>query len=513
MPSKTRAVAPATVLTQQPTASPVGSAPILRLDFDIMHTVFRSIFDSLDRENRILPGFRAQHARIAARVCRQWESFAAACPWLWTFIEFSNRRQWKAGWEKQKLYLERAAGLPLDISIRGMLPSADNGALIMSSIADLLVPLAPSWKSLRVGPYGIRDYPCPMAAIQVLLERMQGLELPILEDLVMHAGVDYDELRSLPLWPGPGSTPNLRHVMLTDIPASYQSSMFDDLRLLSVYDQRLANYPVRALVEYLVNFIIRSPDLTTLSFVAPPKGFAPKDARVPMPIPSNIRRIIAQGALVESDLGSLTVQSDSGHLVSLLLNIVQFPLLIDMSEVNDDFPAISTRALPALAAYNPLKNLVVLHIQGPTDYPTPGPNGATDPSANVNHLAGALNAMKKLRVLFLNDIELNESHVMALGEVCPALEILSLADCKFPSIQVWDTMVKERFSSGITALKRLELTPLPWSEDEVDSNEYGALRSLKRRIKELVYEWEGDEDDRDDEDDTDDDDDDDDEDW
>lgn len=459
-----------------------------------MHAVFRDIFDALDREDHILPGFRAQQARIPARVCRQWETFAAACPWLWTFLEFSARRQWESGWKKQMLYLERSEGLPLDICIRGTLAFGDNATAIMTSIADILIPQAHRWKSLRAGPYGIHNIPCPMEALQVLLQRMQGLGFPSLEYLMMHADVTYEELAGLPIWLGPGATPNLRYVMLTDIPTSYRASMFDNLWLLSVDDQRLANYPVSALAEFLVNFIVRSPDLASLTFVAPPKDFVGQEGHlVQMPTPSAIPRMLAQDFHIVSELHSLGVQSDSGDLVSLLLRVVQLPLLEELTEVNSDIPALTITILPTLATANPLERLKILHLQGLSINPGSGSNPEINSSVFVDHLAAALSAMRELVILFLDDVKLGDNHIMALQEVCPKLAALCLADCKFPTIQVWDAMMKERISNGITTLKKLEFTPLPWLEEEIDAKESSALQSLNGRVENLVYTWEGDE--------------------
>jgi hypothetical protein len=218
---------------------------------------------------------------LVSRVCQRWRSVALALPVLWTTLEFKDPF---LDFEQQKVYLERAKGAPLDISIdctfdeeddreeHGLLQTEDaryDSRVYgeVKQVMDIIAPHALQWRSLEVM---VSHY----MLMQLVLESLGSLSdgAPLLEVLQLYHYEDdsedpetfrHDWLRKQEFVLFHNKVPKLSHVTLWGVHLDWPKTTF----LRGLHELELAYHAqdVRPSYRDFLRMLKTSPDLVTLA--------------------------------------------------------------------------------------------------------------------------------------------------------------------------------------------------------------------------------------------------------
>ncbi|KAG8897415.1 hypothetical protein FRC00_004299, partial [Tulasnella sp. 408] len=177
---------------------------VLGLPYDIMYLIFTFSLDQTRHEKHDFP-------TIISHVCRLWRQYALDTPSFWTSLRFKSTTP---EIEMYRTWLERSKDSPFDLEI-GWLPFVGASITHAKAIMRLVFPHVQRLRSLHVSdvPFKIR---------QLIFDRLNNAQMPLLETLNIERGWHIDEKPSLadrkfkPFIHGDAA--NLKHAILKNVP-------------------------------------------------------------------------------------------------------------------------------------------------------------------------------------------------------------------------------------------------------------------------------------------------------
>ncbi|KAI0345790.1 hypothetical protein BDW22DRAFT_1353385 [Trametopsis cervina] len=220
---------------------------------------------------------------LVSRICRQWREVATGLPVLWTTLTFENPLN---NFEQQRVYLERAKGAPLDISIDCTFEEdedpEEHDALNMDigrsesrvykeikQVLEMIAPHISHWHSFEVM---VSHYLLMQLVLETLASASEGA--PLLEVLLLYHYEDGpDDMNTATFQPATlkvqdfvlfnNRAPKLAHVALWGVHLNWGKSTF----LSGLHELELAYHApdVRPSYQEFLSILKASPELVTLT--------------------------------------------------------------------------------------------------------------------------------------------------------------------------------------------------------------------------------------------------------
>ncbi|KIO23274.1 hypothetical protein M407DRAFT_27264 [Tulasnella calospora MUT 4182] len=327
----------------------------------------------------------------ASHVCRTWRLYALDTGAFWASLEFRQARPHGAIM-KYKVWLERARGSPLDISI-GFQPFKGASVKHAKSIMRLIMPHVSHWRSFQVDRV-------PKKISRLIFDQLRDVSAPMLEVLKVFGeghGSTFRKPTTTTCKLKPfvnGEASNLKELTVVGFPHNYFVTRFTGLQVLQLTQFDFYEAGPMKNVKSIQHILLSLPNLHTLHIDC----YRPltENIRSSSSLPTVPTRI-SHPSLTELWIHLPKADHDA-ILSSLDLPRVRYFL----TRMQVEAP-VGLALLPALSQYHPFSNLISLRLAGRySDFPSRSLNiGISDHASQMNltYLEGALAGLPLLKAL------------------------------------------------------------------------------------------------------------------
>ncbi|KAG9045619.1 hypothetical protein FS837_006005 [Tulasnella sp. UAMH 9824] len=381
---------------------PHPTCHVLSLPYDIMYLIFSFSLDQTHHRKHDFP-------TVMSHVCQLWRQYALDAPSFWTSLRFESATP---EIEMYRAWLERSKDSPFDLVI-GWLPFIGASLKNAKTIMRLIFPHAHRLRSLQVSnvPFKIR---------QVIFDRLNNTQMPLLETLNIERGWHVDEKPSLadrkfkPFIHG--NAANLKHVILKNVPYDYVIHRFKNLQTLSIVNRKIFAGSRSDNVKAVQDILSLLPHLHTLRIDQ--ERVAELGSGIPQLPP-----------LTHNTLEYIYLNASQGDSNAIFCNLV-LPSLRQIRRQSElDFP-IGICCLPRMAQAPPghsYPSLISLTLNGRDGFGKPHPEFK---GRNMEFLERALARVPWLESLTLTHVDLEDNkHLICLARTYPRLKRLALIFC------------------------------------------------------------------------------------